>query len=280
MAVKKKMSKIIIFSLLGLAAFVFVFLMSMIGVGLWKKTAQYPPSTDQIETRASLTLLGRAQDHMGLALWQADGRGAETRAFGHTMKLSQGERTVRYYLSTRNYPDIDPQSPGGLEGSEPVAGFNNFLTMLQKHGLQLSDVRFSFPLCSLGEDIEFETWSINDETETRTIVCNSSILIEVAGERMVSIPCEWFRMTLSYRPADESQPSFSLISEEVYPENISEVSSEKIQYIAREFMADAGTSKVRLVVDKGRILNQTFSGKGRIDGLFGEVLVGRLEILL
>ena len=97
---------------------------------------------------------------------------------------------------------------------------------------------------------------------------------------MVSIPCEWFIMTLSYHLPDGSQPSFSLISEDVCPVNISEVSSEKIQNVAREFMTDAGDSKIRLVVDKGRILNQTFSGQGRIDGLFGEVLVGRLEILL
>ncbi|MFC1502395.1 hypothetical protein ACFL6A_03180 [bacterium] len=280
MTVKKRMSKIVIFFLLGLTAFVLVFLMSMIGVGLWKKSAQYPPTTDQIEARASLSLIGLAQDHLGLALWQADGQGAETKAFGHTVELSQGKRTARYYLSTRDYRDIDPRSSAGLQGSEPVAGFNNFVTVLQKHGFQLSDVQFSFPLCSLGEDIEFETWSTNDETETRSIVCSSSILMEVAGERMVSIPCEWFIMTLSYHLPDGSQPSFSLISEEVYPVNISEVSSEKIQNVAQEFMADTGTSKVRLVVDKGRILDQTFSGKGRIDGLYGEVLVGRLEILL
>ena len=278
---KTGIRRIVFYAILSIIGFVLVFLMATIGTGIWQKKAHYPPSIEDITARASINLGGLTRDHMGIAMWQADGLGVEPAGNGHSFMSSPGKVTARYYLSSRDYGHIDPKSIGGLRGMEPVIGFRSFQATLREQGFDLSDLTISLPLCTLGDDIEEETWIYKDGIEFRSMTCQGPVLLKLAGEIMISLVYAEMTLTASYVEVQKmSGVTYSLLFSETRPIDQSDPDSEKVRKAVNGFLADVAQSKVRLVIDKMSLSPETFSGKGRIDGQFGEVIQGRLEVLL
>jgi hypothetical protein len=272
---------ILIIRILSVVVLVAVaFIISTVGLYHWRKGANYPPPIEHPSVRGWISLIGQARDHRGLAVWSSDGSGQEPAAVGHSLQTVLGNFTAPYYVSTRDYGDIDPLSSAGMTGIESSSGFFQLMKVLYEHDLIVSDLSIAFPLFSLGEDREGEDWIFRDGVETRYLKSQGDIIIRLQSQDMISLPVTRLTWIQDFRGAvDLSDVSESCMTNAAVPEDASENSMVHVRVAASAFLKDMGELKIRIVIENLKFTDETFSGKGRIQGRFGEVHRARLEIV-
>lgn len=109
--------------------------------------------------QGKVTLAGTPEEGYGGTAWNTDGLGPEPLNVGHQLSWMCSPISAFYYLASRDYDGIDPDSPGSAKLFEASAGFLTFTKVLNSQGKSLQDVTFHFGLMSLGGDAEIPSWS-------------------------------------------------------------------------------------------------------------------------
>ncbi len=239
------------------------------------KNIETPPPDGAV---AYLSFSGLIQDRMGLAMWQADGSGPEPAATGHSFITPIRRVTSHYYIASREYDGLDILSPGGLKGNDLTVGFPQFLAALSQQGVALADIIIRLPLITPGEDREGQDWVYQYDIETRYLRPSAALVLLAGSEPMLELSTCVIQLTENYVGAtDFTQVKISAVSEEAHAVDVSQSSSIATQLLARAFLADVQQKQIRLVIDEIRVVPEPFAGKGRSHGLFGEILMSRIE---
>lgn len=256
------------------------FIISTIGLFHWRKEANYPPPIEHPSVRGWISFTGLVKDHGGLAMWSSDGSGQEPAAVGHSLQTPLGNFTAPYYISTRDYGDIDSLSSAGMVGMESSSGFFELMKVLYEHDRKTSDLSVKFPLFSSAEDREGEEWIFKDGVETRYLKSQGDIVFRLQLEDMIVLPVTRLTWIQDFRGAvDLSDVYVSCMTDAAVPENASEKDSGLVRSAASGFLKDVGELKIRIVIEKLKFTDESFSGRGRIQGSYGEVHRARLEII-
>lgn len=273
---KKKSPKILIGILCVVTIFIAAVIIGTFGALDWRRAAHYPPPLENPSVRGSITFVGRAGDHMGMAMWSGDNEGE----MGHYYKTSIGTVRAPYFISTRDYDGIDPLSMRGIKGAEPVNGFLQFMRSLMDHGHTHSDLGISFPRFHLGEDVKGEDWVFKKGVETRYLRTEAPIYIRLKAEDMIAL----FVDTLIWMQDFNTASTFwditvSGMTNAVIPTDISESSSSPVKDLTKAFLDQVGEFRVRIVLEKVGFSGTSFSGEGRTMGTFLDIHEARLEIV-
>lgn len=230
--------------------------------------------------RQSITFVGLARDHYGIALWQADGTGPEPEAVGHTFQTPIGPITAHYYSASRDYDSIDPQSTGGLVAGEPITGFRHFPSALKEHGYTLGDVVMKMALTTSTGDTEGTDWSYAGDVEKRRMRLSAPFMLELKREAFIALAAGCVTLTEDYRDARSfSDVLISLVTDPLTPQDASRDSSSGAQKLAHAFLKDVANATLRLSVDKIQLTADGFGGRGRTKARFADIIGARLATL-
>ncbi len=227
----------------------------------------------------SIPFKGLAAEHMGIAMWQADGSGPEPRATGHSLRTPIGKVTTHYYIASRDFDDIDPQSHAGFIAVGPARGFERLSAALPCCNCSLSDVTVTVPLTSAGRDREGVDWVYRRHVEIRYLAPHAPLVLALRTEPIVALPAPRLILTENYVGARTfSDVSISLVSDDFDPMDLTESASAAAKATAHAFLEDVAGRRLRLVVDTINLVEETFHGGGRIDGRFADLPSCRLEV--
>lgn len=230
------------------------------------------------DKHAHIAFSGHARDHLGIAMWQADGSGPEPAATGHTFVTPLQPITAHYYIASRDYGGIDPAARGALQARAPVRGFPRFAAALGQLGYRPDALVVRLPLITPGEDREGRDWTYRDGVETRRLHLAGGVRLELAGESFMTLPVPLLVLTEDYRGAREfDDVRLSLMSEPFVPRLGADVTRPELRAAGQALLADLNRASLRFVAESVVLLPQTFSGNGRIDGRFGEIPAARME---
>lgn len=273
---KKKHSKVLLVILCVVTIFIVAVIIGTFGALEWRRAAQYPPPLEHPSVRGSITFVGLDSDHTGMAMWSGEDEGE----MGHSYRTSVGTFRAPYFISTRDYDDIDPLSMGGMKGAEPVKGFLQFMRSLMEHGYTQSDLGISFPRFRLGEDVKGEDWVFKKGVETRYLRTEAPILIRLKSEDMIAIPVDTLIWMQDFNTASSIwETTISGMTNKVVPIDISGFGSSPVRNIAKVFLNQVGNFRVRVVIEKAGFSGTSFSGEGRTRGTFLDIHEARLEVV-
>ena len=94
----------------------------------------------------------------GGTAWNTNGQGPEPAKTGHSLTWLCSPVPALYYLSSRDYGGIDPNSSGAATFATVTAGFTTLTKVLESHGKSLSSLSIRFGLISLGSDKPDAAW--------------------------------------------------------------------------------------------------------------------------
>ena len=222
----------------------------------------------------SMRFSGDAEQHQGLAFWNADGNGYENAAYGHTTSCSEGAQP--YYLATADYSNIDSLAESGLTADSIFIGFPTFSALLAQKGYFVSDLTMIWGIYSLGEDIYGNDWWASPScVETRIYHGNQDIIIQLNGQDMVGgrAPDLIFEFDWDERDIALNDAVFEI-------EDYSQRSSSDVEALSVAFREDLAGKQVRLYRHEQRepVQIPIQSGHGRegffqsFTGLFLEAL--------
>ena len=212
---------------------------------------------------------GLEEDNAGGAAWNTDGSGPEPLAVGHFLPSPPASIEIAYYyLASRNYDDIDPQSTAGFFGNGPSSGFSNLEDALELHGKTIQDINISFGLMSLGNDIEGVDWWLIDNIETR-IYKGGTYQFKLNNEDLITGDMPDYTQTIVYNLWMGGEDEISGVTGESHPVNNSGGKSPEAQEIAQALMEDIGDDAIRFIFTSTQTANQfEFAGNGRFGGFF------------
>ncbi len=208
---------------------------------------------------------GFANEHQGMAGWNADGSGPEESADGHGAQ--------RYYIASRDYDDIDPDPNAAFGHLWPeMKGFLNFELQMAYRGYAEEQLLIKNGLSSLGADVMGEDWGFEGGTDYWCNYYNIGYILELAGETiikgLVDTSKSWMNQDPLYWWCDVTYDK---------PRNRSALASPDAQIIAGAFIKDMGS---RHLINNVRTMTYdtaTFSGNGRYDGGFFNVTEASME---
>ncbi|MBU0486603.1 MAG: PKD domain-containing protein [Bacteroidetes bacterium] len=221
---------------------------------------------------------GLASGRSGFALWNANGQGPESQATGHVLPTAATPvGQAHFYMSTRDYDNIDLQSQFGMTGNGSFSGFTGLWSTMMSIGYNVSDIHVGFELFCLGDDIENEDWWWDSPSiEVRKYQGNINFYI---GSELILT--KWdadFLLTIDY--GDPLNPNDDYCYAETpffIPSNVSYNASTNAQTIATSFVNDFGQNGIRLVIDDlypAPVFN--FVGSGRT-GIYMEFQDASIE---
>jgi len=226
----------------------------------------------------SISFVGLADEHMGIATWNADGTGKEPAKDHPPLTTPIGEIKHHYYGSSPDYDGIDPESPGGLRATEAVCGFTHFMAALRKEGYSISDLVANVPFYTPTEDPT--GWSYENDIEKRYMRSHGPTVFRLRGEQLFQVPADRSVSLSDWGVAKFSDVRFWGYTEPSRAEDISRSSSEAIQRIAQAFLKDVGSQRLCFVMDALVLRHDlAFSGNGRVGGMIVEVTSSRLEVV-
>lgn len=212
---------------------------------------------------------GLAADHEGFACWDADGSGAEPQAYGHNFWWGGFEYSTPYYLASCNYDDIDPDPNAAtchfLEG---VAGFANLKIQLDYRGYTLDQLKLKSGLCSLGNDVEGEDWSMIGDIHSYNHY-GTPISFEIDGEPILEY-------LIDTNFSSHNMNNLNWMSTATFAKviNVSANASEDAQYVAASFLKDLGGHSIGSIME-GHYAGVMPQADGR-EGVFQEIENGKL----
>ncbi len=113
----------------------------------------------------SISFVGLADEHMGVACWIADGSGKESAKDPPPLTTPRGEIKHLYHGASPDYDGIAPESPGGLRATEAVCRFTRFMAALRQEGYRPIDLVANIPFYTPTEDTA--GWSYENDIEKR-----------------------------------------------------------------------------------------------------------------
>jgi len=219
----------------------------------------------------------------GVAGWQADGTGSEPSRIGHAIPNSLGLDTQNafYYLASVDFDNINPDSPGAIQGTGNITGFPQLADALSTNGFTTEDLTLKFDLLSLGDDVEGEDWFVNGDVETRFYTRfnnEGAITLQLAGEDLISGLIPEYTLQIDYNDPTFTDDRTSGWIEGFIPSNVSGSSSAEVQAVAAALLADVGDKGLRFLFDALQPSSQLeFIEDGRT-GAFFEAQVGQIEL--
>lgn len=227
----------------------------------------------------SIGFRGLLSDALGIALWQADGRGSEPAATGHVFVTPIETITAHYYVASRDY--VDPHARGGLVATELCGAWPRLRAAFAARRGTIHELILRVPLTTSGADREGEDWFYRDGIETRylqpqaplPLLCNAATLLEFAPPRLV--------LTEDYRHARQFDDVKIRLTSEPMPVVVAagETLDGDARGLVDAFIADLGGRPVRFVVEAIRLTPQTFDGQGRTSGRYAEIPSARIEVV-
>ena len=226
----------------------------------------------------SISFVGLADEHMGVASWNADGSGKEPAREHPALTTPVGEIRHHYYGSSPDYDGIDPESPGGLRATKAVCGFTHFMAAIRKEGYSISDLVANVPLYTPTEDTT--GWSYENDIEKRYMQSHGPTVFRLRGESLFQVPAARSVSLADWGVDKFPDVRFWGYTEPSTAEDISQSSSEAIQRIAQAFLKDVGSQRLCFVMDALVLRHDlAFSGNGRVGGMIVEVTSSRLEVV-
>ena len=103
-------------------------------------------------------------------------------------------------------------------------------------------------------------------------------MLQLRRENIVALSTDKISLIENYAgTTDFSQVRISAVSDNAQAVDVSAACTTVAQRIAQAFLADVAGMKMRLVIDEIRVLAESFNGQGRVNGLFGEIPMSRIE---
>ncbi|WP_143870326.1 hypothetical protein [Catenovulum sediminis] len=225
----------------------------------------------------------------GIVAWNVGAPAIEDENTGHRIPdpyyLENINEYAYYYLASRDYAQINPNSPGVIAATDgAMTGFPHFANAMQTYGYSESDIRLRFGLMTLGDDVEGVDWQLNGDTETRYYT-GGTFSIELDETTILSGDMPQLTLDIKYNVAQNPlDDEISGITEPVDSQSINVVADDNVmQIMANAFLADVAQSDVglRLVFDSIQPAGQSEyedvnNARG---GAYFEPQNGRLEIV-
>lgn len=227
----------------------------------------------------TIAIIGLEKDIEGSAAWNADGTGPEPANTGHEIWWAPDYclEVAYYYAATRDY--VDDNAISGLHALEITDGFPQFGAELLAQGYSIDQLTVKFGLMSLGEDLEGQDWSYDEETHVETRrYRGGTYVIQMDGEDMVGGEMPDFTIWVDYNLLEDCLDD-EIIGETDYtdPADASGESSPGVQEVAAAFLADVGYDGIRILFGSLQPAGQTeFEGNGRT-GAYFEAHSGQIE---
>jgi len=226
----------------------------------------------------SISFVGLAAEHMGIASWNADGSGKEAARAHPPLTTPIGEINHHYYGASPDYDGIDPESPGGLRATEAVCGFTRFMAALRKEGYNVSDLVSNVPFYTPTEDTA--GWSYENDIEKRYMDSHGPTVFRLRGEPLFQMHADRSVSMADWGVVKFSDVRFWGYTEPSMAEDISHSSSEPVQRIAEAFFRDIDNQRLCFLMDAIVLRHDlAFSGNGRVEGMIVDVTSSRLEVV-
>jgi len=210
-------------------------------------------------------------------MWQADGTGPEPAAVGHTFTTPLEPITAHYYIASRDY--VDPSARGGLQ-AHALTGFARFADALARAGYAPHDLVLKLPLVTPGADREGQDWWYRDGVETRRLQLHGPVRLELAGQAFMDFPIALLTLTEDYRGArDFADVRLSLVSDPFVPAADPAEQQSALRPLAHALRADLDGAALRVAAESIVLLAQTFAGRGRTSGRFGDIPAAWVEVV-
>jgi PKD repeat protein len=218
---------------------------------------------------------GLVSTNEGLALWNADGTGAEAAMTGHALPQPPASwANAFYYCATRDYNKMDNLSTAGMHGqSDSLVGFTNTKNALTAAGLVFANLRIAFTLSNLGTDAYGTDWDILDNLENRNYR-GGYLKILLKDELILAAPIN----TLNLNVLHKSMTNDSIFGATNYlsPANMSGTASAAAQAVAQAFLQDIAGHGFRIEFAKIKpTASPAFMANGR-NGANYDILRARL----
>ncbi len=191
-------------------------------------------------------------DNEGLVAWDANDYAPEPPANGHNSQP--------YYKASVDYDGINA-APNACLGHfiDGSTGFYNTMLQLQYLGFDIGDLRLKLGLTSLGQDIEFQDWGVENGQQWSNYY-NNTLDFELSGERILKM----MQDTNHFVKSSGFWESSNTIGK-VY-QTLDPVSFEA-QQVRQSFLKDLGTHILENKVIKTTVCS-SISANGRTGAIF------------
>lgn len=223
-----------------------------------------------------ITLIGLADDSMGVVAWNADGTGPEKVLPTRSFETPLGSITHHMYTASPDYDGIVPGSPGGLRGAAIDVGFLELRAALTAVDARIDDLTVSLPLAT---EAPGEFHHDEQHLETRTMISDRPTTVRLGDEALVRLPIARWHATIDWG-VDRFEDSVHVTrSHPVRPADASMASSPAAKRVAAGLLSDIGSGSLTLTA-QGIVIHfdRTFTGNGRRDGICADITDGRLEM--
>lgn len=231
-----------------------------------------------------IPMRGVSGDHEGAVAWHTYAAGGpEAIHTGHPVPWDPcGGQFAYYYLASRDYDGIDPQSDGAIHGLAPIAGLPRFTAALAANGFNLGQLKAKYTTMSLGDDIQGQDWDYDANTRTETRRYRGGTFVYLLnGHPLIGGAMPDFYMVLKYAAGGAACfDNISGFTEPVRPVDQSQGSPAAVQAVAAALMQDMGAAgELRFVYDSFQPALQWEYQGARRGGAFFDAQVGRLEVV-
>ncbi len=207
-----------------------------------------------------ISIQGLAKDHLGYAVWNADGTGLEPCKTGHN--------NTPYYKASRDYDNLDSDPNAALcSFLSNSNGFTNFYLQLAYQGYKPEQVKIKTNAQNMDEDIMGEDWIIINGVH-RFNYYNSSAIVEIDGNPLLGFIEDTTKFLCKSGALDATSSACI-----VY--DAREDDSYKMRILAEKFLKDLGQRQLQVEM-VGKKAPGTFIGNGRI-GSFCEITSGKIS---
>lgn len=233
---------------------------------------------DAGRTRSAIAFSGARRDGLGIALWQADGSGAEPAATGHSFAAPFERITAHYYIASRDH--VDPAARGGLAAVALHGAWPELRAALAAARIALGELMMRLPLTTAGADREGEDWFYRDDVETRYLRSQGPLPLLCGREPLLAFAPARLILTEDYRGARSfAEVRIALVSEPTAAAAASGARAGRHARLVGALLADLGGRRVRFAVEAIRLTPERFEGQGRVSGRYAEIPLARLEVV-
>jgi hypothetical protein len=203
----------------------------------------------------------------GTAGWNADGTGPEPAATGHLVP-APGFAHQYYYGSSADYITQNP-AHAAFHLLPGMTGFPLFALALADNGFTPEQVKVTYGLCTLGDDIEGLDWFFMNNWAFSNYY-NNYFKIQLNGEPMLAGYCNYSQMYIN-------TISGNWLTETAYTPVTynAQLSSPEVMLVAQAFLDDLNGAEI--IIKYESTYGSAFSGNGR-SGAYYNILNGILEV--
>jgi PKD repeat protein len=203
-----------------------------------------------------LPVQGLESEKMGAAAWNTYPGAPEPAVWGHNVPSPPASLGwAYYYLGSRDYDGIDPQSSGAMHVIQGIDGWPNLSQALVANGYTPEDITVTFGAMSLGNDVQGIDWNVVGNRETRYYQ-GGTYKIKLRGENLISGIMPVFTMYIDYFMFLGGTDIISGKTGQSPPADNSLASSPAAKNVAAAFMADCGHFSLHFLFSSIQIASQ------------------------